>query len=222
MGIIAKIKIRKLKMVELLTFCEHVLCILKPLQLSSPLFDSFIEKTLTLKLYYEKQQQIKASYLFTVDEEICHASRAFRTMILACTLHPKQEMRERAEAVSKLLPEIINPKRLTHEDLYNQAKLVLKSLKSLPQEQVELLYLTDYLERFKKAITAFIDAYEHRQTVVKECINRDGMALMRSLINITNDLFQYLNLIYQYDMPDTGRKIIEDLNEYIITINAKL
>ena len=100
MATIAKVKIRKLKMVELLAFCEHVLFILAPLQLNSPIHQEFINKSLALKLYCDEQKQIKASYLFGADEDLCHASRAFRTMVLACSLHPRPEMREAAKSVS--------------------------------------------------------------------------------------------------------------------------
>lgn len=222
MGKVIKVKIRKLRMMELLTFCEHVLYILAPLQLSTPIFQNFMKKFLELKSYCDKQQQIKTSYLFNVDEDLCHASRAFRTMLLACSLHPKKEMRDAAESVSQLLPEIVNPKRLTHDTMYTRAQNVLESLNSLPTERVEQLFLTDYLAEFKRALVAFIDAYNHKQEVIKEHVTQDGMALMRSLIALANDLFKYLDLVYRYDMPESGKKIIDNLNDYINSINAKM
>lgn len=48
------------------------------------------------------------------------------------------------------------------------------------------------------------------------------MALMRSLIALANDLFKYLDLVYRYDMPESGKKIIDNLNDYINSINAKM
>ena len=55
---IAKLKIRKLKMTELLAFCEHALIILTPLSLKTPIFAKFVDKTQELRRHCDEQRAI--------------------------------------------------------------------------------------------------------------------------------------------------------------------
>lgn len=176
---------------------------------------TFLEASQAFELAYYGCTQETAHLLQAADEAADEAWGALNDQIRASLRHPKPEKRAAAAAAYMRFAEFDNPTRLNYDEEYEVIQKILDALHELPQDTLELAYISEHLDALQACHDDFISKMAQRASSPQNKNSNACKQLRETALTAFNQFVEALNTMERISSDTHYLDLIQALNRLI-------